>query len=359
MEDISSLSEARQAIDALDAKIVQLINDRAKIAKKVGILKNGQNIYQPTREAEVLARIKKISDGELSEPALLTIYTELISACRNIQKPLSVAFLGPRGTFTEEAAQKLFGKTSNFISCDSIENSISNAETGEANVAIVPIENSSEGAVNATYDRLQKTNLKIFKEITLPICHQLLSNEESLGDIQKVFAHPQALAQCKNWLSANLPHADKIAFSSNAEAAKQAAGEKSSAAIASKAAAKEYDLKIVQKNIQDSPNNTTRFVALGNFETATTGSDTTKIICALPNRPGSLHQLLSIFSEAGVNMTALQSRPSPAGKWEYLFFIDIDGHQQDTKIAAVLKSAQKITANLKVVGSYRKNKNED
>lgn len=359
MKDVSSLNEAREVIDALDVKIVQLMNDRAKIAKKVGILKNGQNIYQPAREAEVLARIKKSSSGELPDSALQTIYTEIISACRNAQKPLGVAFLGPCGTFTEEAAQKLFGKTCNFISCDSIEKSISSAESASADIAVVPIENSSEGAVTATYDRLQKTNLRIFKEIALPIRHQLLSSDNSLSDIKKVFAHPQALAQCKNWLNVNLFRANKIAFSSNAEAAKQAACEKSTAAIASVAAAKEYSIKIIQENIQDNPNNTTRFVALGNFETAPTGCDNTKIICTLPNRPGSLHELLSVFSEADINMTALQSRPSPASKWEYLFFIDIDGHQQDAKIAGALKSAQKIAANLKIAGSYRKNENEN
>ncbi len=324
----------------MDAQIVKLLGERADVAKQVGIIKGGKNVYQPAREAEVLAGVAAANHSALPNESLKTIYKEIISACRHIQKPLRVAFLGPAGTYCEEAARKMHGTNSEFVPCVDIEQTVRAVETGNADEAVVPIENSTEGSVRQTQDLLLQTQLKIYQEIALPIHHQLLTKAALLQDIQEVSAHPQALAQCRSWLAEHLPKASQTATTSNADAARQAFHSPRMAAIASTNAAAIYNLPILAANIEDSTNNTTRFVALGAQVAQPTGNDTTMLICTLPHCTGSLHKLLSVFVNANINLTKIESRPDPSANWKYLFYIQIDGHQSD--------------ATVKIIGSYQK-----
>ena len=351
--DKNKLAHAREQIDALDAHIVHLLGERAAVAEQVGKAKGGKNIYQPTREAQVIANALAANRSPLPNESLTHIYTEIIAACRNLQQPLRVAFLGPEGTYCQEAALALHGQSSIFLPQKTIAATIRAAENGDADIAVVPIENSTEGSVHATQDALVASHLTICNEITLPIHHQLLSNASSLTSITEVIAHPQALAQCQNWLAKHVPHAAQTAATSNGAAAQKAASAPNTAAIAGKNAAAIYNISILAHNIEDIAANSTRFVTLGAQATQPTGNDTTMIICSLPNKAGSLHELLGSFAKNSINMTKLESRPTRTAQWEYTFYIQIDGHQADPSVASALQDAQ-TTAKIKVVGSYPK-----
>lgn len=349
------LANVRQQIDTLDTAIVRLLDERASLALQVKQAKGSSTpIYQPAREAAVLAHVTAASNGPLPKPALHAIYKEIIASCRNMQQPLRVAFLGPEGTYTEEAARKQYGTTSEYISCPSIAATIQAVDGNKADIAVIPIENATEGAVNQSLDVLAQTNLTICGETVLPIHHQLLSLAPSIQDVIQVAAHPQALAQCSAWLNQHMPHVKQIAHASNADAARYAATDPTIAAIASQQAARIYELPILAGNIEDNASNTTRFVTLGHQASQPTGNDKTSLVCSVPNTPGSLGKLLAILSQAGINMTKLESRPARNVAWDYVFYIDIDGHQADAPIATALAALKKQATHITILGSYPK-----
>lgn len=352
MENI--LQNLRKEIDTANKELVELLSKRARIAQQIGVAKKSSEIYRPEREAQVLANVLAQNGGPLSDEALAGIFREIIGACRNLERRLRVAYLGPEGTYSEEAAIRFAGSSSDFVPCAAIEDAVQLVQRGEADVAIVPVENSTEGAVNRTLDILLETDLNINGEVFLPIHHQLLSGQTKLQDVHEVLAHPQALAQCRQWLAAHLPHAKQIPTASNAEAVRLAAGHDGKAAIAGMRAADMYKLPILQANIEDSAANTTRFLVLGHQEVPTTSQDKTSLVCSVPNRTGSLHELLGIFARHDINLTKLESRPASSAKWDYVFFIDLDGHQADKNVAAALDTVRKQATMFKVLGSYSK-----
>lgn len=348
------LSALRSRIDELDEQLVELLNERAKVAQRVGGAKKGAIKFSPSREAEVIAHIKSVNDGPLTDKTLEAVAREVISGCLNLERPMRVSYLGPEGTYSEEAARSRFGAMAALMPSTSIDDAVSAVEKGNADVAVVPIENSTEGSVNRTLDLLLKTSLQACDEIRLPIRHQLLSNEGQLGAITEVVAHPQSLAQCREWLARHMPSAILRAVASNGEAAWIAAREAGRAAIASKRAAKLYGLTVLAANIEDDPANTTRFLVLGAAATEPTGTDKTSLVCSVPNKAGTLHGLLAILADHGVNMVKLESRPARHGLWDYVFYIDIDGHRDDEHVAVALDLLQKQAAFVKIIGSYPK-----
>lgn len=356
MSDNPDLANLRNQIDTIDEQLVHLLDERARLALSVAKAKNGGPVYRPAREEQVIKHILETSEGVLSEAALEAIYREIIAACRSVQQPLVVSYLGPEGTYTEEAARARFGTADAYLPFGTIDEVIAMVEKGGARVAVVPVENSTEGSVARTLDVLVDTPLQVVGEIMLPIHHQLLTQTANLKDITEVSAHPQALAQCRAWLDKHLPHAKRIAAASNAAAAHDAQGFNNThrAAIASARAATVYGLPMLAKNIEDSKVNTTRFLVLGHDRVSPTGNDRTSLVCSVANKSGTLYALLSVFAEAGINMTKLESRPSPSGLWDYVFFIDIDGHIQDAAIADPLDRLHEHATFVKVLGSYPK-----
>lgn len=348
------LADLRKEMDEATAMVVEALNKRASVAQRIGRAKQSGGVYVPEREAQVIRRSLAHSVGPLSKPALASIMREVVGACRNLEKQLSVAYLGPEGTYSGEAAQKFAGNTSSFVPSATIDDAFMAITRKEADIAVVPAENSTEGAVNRTLDLLLETNLKVVGEIALPIHHQFLSKSLQLTDVREVIAHPQALAQCRRWLESNLPKVQRVSASSNAEAARLAAKDASKAAIASKLAADIYGLRVLRPNIEDSASNTTRFLVLGSQLTGPTGNDKTSLVCSAPNRSGSLYELIGVFAKANINMTKLESRPSASALWNYVFYIDIDGHESERHIAEALKRAREHATLVKVLGSYPK-----
>jgi chorismate mutase / prephenate dehydratase len=350
----AQLRDLREQIDGISQEIVGLLNKRAALAQQIGIIKGSEPVYLPARERRVLQHALKCNQGPLTATELTAIFKEIIAACRNLEQCLRVAYLGPAGTYSEEAARQHLSGTSEFVPCETLPAVLELAEKNERDVAVLPIENSSEGGVNTTLDLLLRTTLHIIGETTLPIHHQLLTLAPDLDSIKEVVAHPQALAQCQNWLAVHLPKAKQHATNSNAEAAGMAGRSSHRAAIAGTRAAEIYNLPIMEANIEDQADNTTRFVVLGHRSAEPTGNDKTSIVCSAPNTPGSLGTLLKVLANAGLNMTKLESRPSPTGLWEYIFYIDIDGHIADTKVSAALDAVRKRSLFLKILGSYPK-----
>jgi chorismate mutase/prephenate dehydratase len=346
------LNELRKEIDEINQELVGLLNRRALVAQQIGKAKKGGPVYDPAREAEVIKKVLAVNDGPLDNEALTAIFKEVIAACRAIQEPLRVAYLGPEGTYSEEAARKQCGGSCVYVSCESIDEVLRAAESRRADVAVVPIENSTEGAVNRTLDLLLGTSLQICGEIMLPIHHQLLSKATALEDITEVCAHPQALAQCRAWLAAHLPGVKQTPTTSNAAAAKIAAQDPSVAAIAGKQAADRYQIPILHANIEDDATNTTRFVTLGKTSGAPSGSDKTSLIWSVANEAGTLEAALGILSRNDINMVKLESRPSKESVWEYVFYVDIDGHQQEEAVTKALHELTKQLKLVKVLGSY-------
>ena len=349
MDDIS---RHRTEIDALDEKIVDLLNARAARASAIGKLKANGGAYRPEREAEVLRRIAGANRGPLANEALVRLFTEIISACRSLEEPLSVAYLGPQGTFSEMALAKQFGASVQAQPCGSIDEVFRAAETGAAQYAVVPVENSTDGAIGRTLDLLLATPLKICAEVVLRVQQNLMAKGASMKAIRKVYSHPQSLAQCHGWLSQHLPGAQRVPQASNAEAARMAAKEKSAAAIGPEIAAERYRLRILARAIEDDPRNRTRFLVLGSHDAGPSGKDRTSLVMTTHNRPGSLHELIASFSTHGVNMSRLESRPARTGQWEYYFYIDLEGHQQDEKLAKAVAELRDKAPFVKVFGSY-------
>lgn len=346
-----ALSRLRQQIDALDERILALVNERASLAQAIGHLKNG-NVYRPEREAQVVRRLQAANAGPLPAEAVERVFREIMSACRALEQPLSVAYLGPMGTFSEAAAIKQFGHAVEGLPMASIDEVFRAVERGEAQFGIVPVENSTEGAVSRTLDLLLSSSLKICGEVMLRVRQHLLRRTEGLEGIEVVYSHAQSLAQCHEWLNQNLPHARRIRVTSNGEAARMAAEDPGAAAVAGEIAAERYRLTIVARDIEDEPNNTTRFLVLSQTDAAPSGRDKTSLVLSTRNKPGTLLELLTPFARNGISLTRLESRPVRNGLWEYVFFIDIEGHRSDAVIQDTLVAVEPHTTLLKVLGSY-------
>jgi chorismate mutase/prephenate dehydratase len=350
--DKSSLADRRAAIDALDQEILERLNARAAHAQAIGMLKAGGLAYRPEREAQVLTRLQSANRGPLSSDAVTGIFREVMSACLALEQTLRIAYLGPAGTFSHDAVAKHFGTRVEAVPYSTIDDVFHAGESGQTDHAVVPVENSTEGAVGRTLDLMCQTPLTICGEIKLRIRQNLLAASGAIGDIHKVYSHPQSLAQCTQWLGKNLPGIPQVAVASNAEAARLAGLEPGTAAIAGENASAIYSLNVLVPDIEDEPNNTTRFWVLGSQPVPPSGRDETSLVMSAPNRPGAVCGLLEPFATHGVSMTRLESRPARTGLWEYLFFVDLAGHQTDPPVAAALVELQKKAPMLKLLGSY-------
>ena len=352
MTDIEKL---RREIDRLDDELARLLNERARLAQQVGALKNGAPAYRPEREAEILRRVSERSAGPLSAARLAGVFREVISACRALEEPICVTYLGPEGTFSEQAVRKHFGSGVDALACSSVDEAFRRCESGAAQFTVVPVENSTEGAVGRTLDLLLATPLVICGEVELRVQQNLLSRGE-LKAVRRVYSHAQSLAQCNGWLAQNLPGVERVPVASNAEAAQRASREEGAAAIAGEAAAERYGLAMLARGIEDAANNTTRFLVLGNVMAAPTGRDRTSLVLSAENKPGAVHALLTPLARHRVSMTRIESRPSRlgtrSGLWEYVFFIDVEGHQRDAALAQALAELQDEAPFLKILGSY-------
>jgi chorismate mutase/prephenate dehydratase len=350
------LEQLRQRIDSLDEQIQRLVSERARCAQQVAEAKReaGSDVvfYRPEREAEVLRLVRQRNQGPLSDDEMVRLFREIMSACLALQQPLCVAYLGPEGTYTQEAALKHFGHSVSLRPLAAIDEIFRDVEAGGADFGVVPVENSTEGAINHTLDMFIRSPLKICGDVEMPIHHQLLARTPEIGALLKVCAHQQALAQCREWLDANVPHAERVAVSSNAEAARIASEDTSVAAIASDAAAEMYGLDILASNIEDDPSNTTRFLVIGAHKPGPSGKDKTSLMVTVHNRAGALYSLLEPIARHGVSMTKIESRPSRVNKWDYVFFVDVDGHIEDDNVAAAVKELGASASSLKVLGSY-------
>ncbi len=347
-----NLSELRELIDALDADLLKRLNERASLARQVGNLKVGQ-AYRPEREAQVLRRIKEMNAGPLPDEVVARLFREVMSACLALERPITVSYLGPAGTFSEAAALKHFGAGAVTMPCASIDEVYRVVESGAADFGIVPVENSTEGAVGRSLDLMPQTPMKICGEVLIRIHHHLMSR--AIADfkaISRVFSHGQSLAQCHEWLNNHLPNAERVAVSSNAEAARRASVEPGTAAVAGEMAAERYGLSILASNIEDEPNNTTRFLIIGDYEPQPSAKDKTSLVLSAKNKAGAVYEMLTPFARRGVSMTKFESRPSRVAIWEYLFFVDIEGHRGDANVAEALDELATVAGYVKVLGSY-------
>ena len=347
-----NLKQLRARIDALDLEILKVVSERASAAHAIGKLKDDGTVYRPEREAQVLRRLAEANPGPLPDKVIMHLFTEVISACRAMENAFSVASLGPRGTFSEEAVVKHFGGQAPVMLCTSIDEVFRSVESGSVGYGVVPIENSTEGAVGRTLDLLLSTPLKICGEVLLPVHQNLLSKSNDISAVKRIFSHAQSLGQCNRWLAQNYPGAERVAVASNAEAAKLARDDAESAAIAGRTAAAHYGLTVMANNIEDEPSNTTRFVVISPQEVPPSGNDKTSLVMSTRNVPGAIHELLTPLANNRVSMTRLESRPSRTGLWEYVFFLDMEGHQNEGHVARALEEMRELAAFLKILGSY-------
>ena len=352
------LGKVRSQIDAIDEKIHALINDRARLAQQVGISKTQEgktvDFYRPEREAQVLRMAKERNKGPLRDEEVLRLFREIMSACLAQQEPLKVAFLGPEGTFTQAAVLTHFGHSVRGLPLGSIDEVFHEVEAASADFGVVPIENSTEGTVNHTLDRFIASPLTICGEVELRIHHSIMGQMSSLEKIVRLCSHPQALAQCRGWLDEHLPDVERVPVSSNAEGARRARDEQGTAAIAGETAAEVYGLKILAAEIEDRPDNTTRFFVLGRKLFTPSGVDRTTLLVSIghTDAPGALQRLLQPLADHGVSMTRIESRPSHKKKWDYVFFIDIEGHADDKPVAKALAELEKRASLFRILGSY-------
>lgn len=347
-----SLDDLRKEIDAADVELVKALAHRAQIVERIRAEKAQSDTpaYDPAREAQLLRRICDMGADPLPVESLRAIYREIISACRALQI-LRVAYLGPALTNTYLAARKHFGASAQLTDCRTIEDVFGAAERGETQVGIVPIENSLDGVIGESCDCLLNTPLKVCAETYLPIHHALLA-KCGMGDVTAIYSHPQVFAQSREWLRENLPDAEQIAASSTAAAARLAATTENVAALAPSVAAESYGLDILAENVEDRPDNRTRFFVVGRKIPAPTGRDKTSIVFSAAHRAGSLHEALGPLDAHGINMTLIQSRPSRARLWEYVFFVDFEGHVEDPHVRTALDDLHPHCQNLKILGSY-------
>jgi chorismate mutase/prephenate dehydratase len=352
--DGESLTGLRAEIDRIDAEIVDLLERRAAAAVEIGRVKrsSGASLLDPARETTLMGERLSTADGPLSNEALGKIFTEIISACRALQGPTRIAYLGPEGTFTHLAGLERFGRSCDFVSGVTIEEVFDHVERDRANFGVVPIENSNEGAVGVTLDRLAKSELKITGEIYRPVSHVLMSRETDIDSVETVFSHPQAIAQCRGWLGAHMPSRAAAPTESTAAAAARAAEESRTAALGNEALAERHGLNILARNIQDGSPNLTRFIVLGKEDCAPTGNDKTSIVFSTAHRPGALFHALARPANHGINLTRIESRPSKESPWDYIFFTDLEGHRADEPVGKVLEELESSVKKLKVLGSY-------
>jgi chorismate mutase/prephenate dehydratase len=360
-----SLSDLRRQIDDIDDQILALINRRARCAQSVGEVKSrvagaaagSSSFYRPEREAEVLRRVAQNNPGPLDNAAVIRFFREIMSECLALEQPLTVAYLGPEGTFTQQAALKHFGQAMQGRSVASIDEVFRQVDRRDCQFGVVPVENSTEGVITQTLDCFLRYPLLIVGEVILRIHHNLMGSRADSMDgaarsIRRVYSHQQSLAQCRAWLDQNLPHAERISVSSNAEAARRVVDESDALAIAGETAAEIYGLHILRSRIEDEPGNTTRFGVIGHNAVGATGCDKTSLLVSTPNTPGALYNTLEPFARFKISMSKIESRPSRRENWDYVFFIDVEGHRSDAALAAALDALQDCVNSLNVLGSY-------
>ena len=354
MSSDTVLHPLRDQIDAIDREILELLNRRARLAQEIGVHKHrlGMPVFRPERELAVVRKVQQANPGPLLDAGLAAVWTEIMSACRALEGLQRVAYLGPEGTYTELAARRFFGSSCELLPCADLDEVFRSQLGGGASHAVVPVENSTEGAVARTLDLLLSQPAHLCGEISLPIHHNLLRLREGLQGVRAVLAHPQALSQCRQWLDAHLPGVERRAVASNAEAARLAAQDETLAAIAGEHAAGLYALRLAASHIQDEVGNRTRFVVLGAETPAPSGRDRTSLILAVPNVAGAVVAMLRPLAEHGVSMTRFESRPARSGAWEYMFYVDLEGHADDPPVAAALQALRAHCAFFKNLGSY-------
>lgn len=358
-DEQTRLAELRDRIDSLDKQIMNLISARAQCAQEVAHVKMASRpnedvfFYRPEREAQVLRRIKAENPGPLSGEEMARLFREIMSACLALEKPMHIAFLGPEGTFTQAAALKHFGHSVVSIPLPAIDDVFREVESGEAHYGVVPVENSTEGMINHTLDMFISSSLKICGEVQLRIHHHLLiADGTDKKAIKRIYSHQQSFAQCRKWLDTHWHEVERVAVSSNAEAARRAANEPGAAAIAGDMAAELYGLRKLAATIEDRPDNTTRFLIIGREEVGPSGHDKSSILVSMRNKPGALYELLEPFHRHGLSLTRLETRPSPSGTWAYVFYIDFEAHADDPQVQAVLQEVDAEAVELKRLGSY-------
>ena len=356
----SKLGALRKKIDAIDEQIGELISARARCALDVAAVKKegGENsdaasFYRPEREAQVLRQAMQRNQGPLKDEEFARLFREIMSACLALEEPIQVSFLGPEGTFTQQAALKHFGHSAKVVPLAAIDEVFREVAAGAAHFGVVPVENSTEGVVTHTLDNFLESSVKICGEVVLRIHHHLLASDVTeTKKITRIYSHAQSLSQCRKWLDAHYPNADRIAVSSNSEAARRIKGEWNAAAIAGEMAAELYGLRSLAKNIEDLPDNSTRFLIIGSESISPSGDDKTSIVAATKNQPGALHDLLEPFHRNGIDLTRVETRPSRTGVWSYVFFIDFVGHVDDALVAQTLNEVGERVSSLKILGSY-------
>jgi chorismate mutase/prephenate dehydratase len=352
------LEALRALIDDLDVEVQSLINRRARCVLEIADVKrragDDSSFYRPDREAMILRRVIDRHEGPLPREEITRLFREIMSACLALEQPMHIAFLGPEGTFTQAAALKHFGHSVTTVPLGAIDEVFREVEAGNCDFGVVPVENSTEGVISHTLDVLLNSSLRICGEIQFRIHHFLLSSATAIEAIRTLVSHEQSLAQCREWITANLPGVEVRTASSNAEAARRVVGDAAAAAIAGGAAAEIYQLNVLARNIEDTPDNTTRFLVLGKIDTRPTGSDKTSLVLTGHNKPGALYQLLEPLKRHGVSMTRIESRPSRRGLWEYVFFVDIEGHVADAPVARAMAELEDQAMFVKWLGSYPK-----
>lgn len=358
------LDNIRQNIDAVDCEIQTLINNRAKLAQQVATVKKNHIatddtsnpiFYRPEREAQVLKAVMERNTGPIADEKMARLFREIMSVCLDLEAPQRIAFLGPVGTFTHAAALKHFGKAADTVPMTTITDVFREVEAGTAMYGVVPVENSSEGVVNHTLDGFLSSTLKIIGEVELPI-HQnfLVAEHTKIDGLSRIYSHQQSLAQCRHWLDVNFPNVERVAVSSNGEAARRLKNEWHSAAIAGDVAAAEYGLHKLYSNIEDNPSNTTRFLIIGHEAIAPSGQDKTSIVVSAHDKAGALIEILKPLSYHGVSMTSIETRPERPNKWAYVFFIDMNGHINDPNVSAAINDIRPLVKDLRILGSYPK-----
>lgn len=352
---MEKLNRLRKRIDQIDGEILRLLNERAAVTLKIGDLKSRgtKPSYSPDREANVYQRLTKAGKNSLlKEETIKAIYREIMSGSLSLQHSPKIAYLGPEATFTHIAALRKFGKSLQYIDCDTIADVFTEVERARADYGVVPIENSTEGAVNYTLDMFIDSDLKICSEVYLPINHTLMSKSRKFDSIKRVYSHQQVFAQCRRWLEKNLPRAELVPVTSTTQAASVYAAKKNCAAIASRLAAEVNKLRILANSIEDTPHNITRFLIIGRHQAQPTGKDKTSIVFSMKDKVGALHDVLTPFKKSGINLTKIESRPSKLKAWKYYFFVDMQAHIKNKKVALALKQLGKNCNYLKLLGSY-------
>ena len=348
--------EYRQEIDRIDDEILRLLNERSKSVIEIGKIKKAKdaeaNLHTPGREAAIIERLTQLNTGPFPTDAIRSVYREIMSASLSLEGPQKVAYLGPRATFTHMACMQKFGSSAQYIPAHSIKEVFNEVERGRANFGVVPIENTTEGVVNHTLDMFIDSSLLIYGEVLQEVSHHLLSKSGQIEEVKKIYSHPHAIAQCRNWLETNLPHVPAVEVASTARAAELCIDEPSSAAIASELAGQLYGLKVIKARIEDNVNNMTRFLVLSQKPSERTGKDKTSLMLSIKDKVGALYDLLRPFASHGISMTKIESRPSQRKAWEYIFFVDVEGHIAEDRLNKAIEEVKGRCLFMKILGSY-------